>query len=158
MLDLFILVIVLMSLVMWTSIRTSISKWIPAPWVLEGYFCNEIIQMDWPDQKINFLIITHTYEALVSLFSFFNDFFSLEYRLVGGLKNIRGLHLQHFEELVMQFPVSNQATHLHSSPPFSLENHHLLPNKHIGSSLWSHIWRFCSYLVIANWLSCQNAT
>lgn len=59
----------------------------------------------------------------------FNVLWSHWNRLVGGLKNIKGLHLQRFEELAMQFPVLNQATHLRSSPPFSMENHHLLQNK-----------------------------
>ena len=59
--------------------------------------------------------------------------YSSRNRLVGGIKNMRGLHLRHFEELAMPCPVLNQATHWHSSLPFFLENLHLLQDENQDS-------------------------
>ena len=72
--------------------------------------------------------------SIVIKYLFFNDIlyiFSPWNRLVGGIKNTRGLRLRHFGELAMQCLVSNQATHWHSSIPFFLENHHRPQNNHI---------------------------
>ncbi|KAJ1434773.1 Serine carboxypeptidase, serine active site [Sesbania bispinosa] len=60
---------------------------------------------------------------------------TMKRRLVGGIKNMRGLHLRHFEELAMQCPVLNQATHWHFSPLFFKENHHLLQDENQDQGL-----------------------
>jgi len=76
------------------------------------------------ENKSNFGIVIHIFNEILC---------DLINRLVGGIKNTKGLHLLHFEELAMMCRLLNQAIHLYFFPHFLWVNHYLLQDENQDS-------------------------
>jgi len=78
------------------------------------------------ENKSNFGIVIHIFNEILC---------DLTNRFVGGIKNTKGLHLLHFEELAMMCLLLNQAIHLCSFPHFLWDNHYLLQDENRDSKI-----------------------